>query len=101
MQEDPKPEISPTKKTKSWQMKTGVILMVVSIPVFLLAFLIPFLDFDAKIKVTVTTALLIAAEILFWGGGLLAGKELFTKYKSYFNPKNWFTKKKTDRDTVD
>ena len=95
MQEDPKQETNASKKLNPWQIKTGVILMVVSIPVFLLAFIIPFLDFDAKIKVTVTTVLLISAEILFWGGGLLAGKELFTKYKQQLDPRSWFKKKKS------
>jgi len=50
---------------------------------------------DAKTKITISTISLIIGEVLFWGGGLLVGKELFVKYKSYFNPKNWF--KKTDQ----
>jgi hypothetical protein len=32
-------------------------------------------------------------EIIFWSGGLLVGKELFTKYKKQLNPKNWFKTK--------
>ncbi len=80
-------------KNANWKIKTGIILMIVSIPVFLVAFLVPFLNIDGKQKVTFTTILLIVAEVLFWSGGLLVGKELFTKYKSYMNPKNWFKKK--------
>jgi hypothetical protein len=55
------------------------------------------LNFDTKTKVTISTVLLIIGEITFWGGGLLVGKELFSKYKAYFNPKNWF-KKKSEED---
>jgi len=32
-------------------------------------------------------------EVVFWAGGLLVGKELFTKYKKQLNPVSWFRKK--------
>ena len=32
-------------------------------------------------------------EISFWSGGILLGKELFSKYKALMNPVNWFKKK--------
>jgi len=80
------------KSKKKWQLKLGIILMVVCVPFFLAIPLVPFLDFDTKAKVTISTVLLIIGEVLFWGGGLLVGKELLTKYKAYFNPKNWFKK---------
>ena len=51
------------------------------------------MDIGTSSKVIVTTTLLIIGEVLFWGGGILVGKELFSKYKSYANPKNWFKKK--------
>lgn len=81
------------KEKKNWKFKLGLTLVIVSIPLFLCIPLIPFLEMDTKLKVTITTSVLIVAEILFWGGGVLLGKELFTKYKAYFNPKNWFKKK--------
>ncbi len=67
--------------------------MVVSVPIFLFIPVIPFLNVDNTEKVKITTITFIAAEIIFWSGGLLVGKELFTKYKSYLNPINWFKKK--------
>ena len=51
------------------------------------------MELEAKTKITLSTISLIIGEVLFWGGGILVGKELFMKYKSYFNPKNWFKKK--------
>ena len=80
-------------KKYKWSIKLGIILMVVSVPVFLFIPIIPFLNVDNTEKVTITTITFIVAEILFWSGGLLVGKELFTKYKSYLNPANWFKKK--------
>jgi len=84
-------------KNKGVLMKLGIILLIISVPLFLAIPVVPFLNIEAKIKVTATTILLISGEVLFWSGGLLVGKELFAKYKSYLNPKNWFAKKKTDR----
>ncbi len=51
---------------------------------------------EAKSKITVSTISLVIGEVLFWLGGIMLGKELFGKYKTYFNPKNWF--KKADQD---
>jgi hypothetical protein len=47
---------------------------------------------EAKSKITLSTISLIIGEVLFGVGGILVGKELFVKYKSYFNPKKWFKK---------
>lgn len=80
-------------KDAKWKIKGGITLMIISIPLFLIAFLIPFLEFETNVKVTSATVFFVLAEVTFWGGGLLVGKELFVKYKSYFNPKNWFKKK--------
>ena len=74
---------------KSLKFKLGLILIIVSIPLFLAIPVIPFLTLERGVKITVSTVLLVAGEIIFWSGGLLLGKELFSKYKSYFNPKNW------------
>ena len=82
-------------KNANWKLKLGLALVIISIPIFLALPLIPFLEMETNIKVTLGTILLVVAEVLFWVGGLLLGKELFTKYKTYLNPKNWF-RKKTD-----
>lgn len=54
------------------------------------------MELEAKTKITLSTVSLIIGEVLFWSGGILVGKELLKKYKSYFNPKNWFKKKQED-----
>lgn len=76
-----------------WQFKLGIILIIICIPFFLMIPVYPFLDLESKVKITLSTVSLVIGEVLFWSGGLLVGKELFTKYKSWFNPKNWFRKK--------
>jgi hypothetical protein len=77
---------------RNWKFKLGIVLMVTSVVAFLLIPVVPFLSMSSSAKITATTALLVVGEITFWTGGLLLGKELFTKYKSYMNPKNWFKK---------
>ena len=47
-----------------------------------------------KAKIVITTITFVAAEVLFWSGGLLLGKEMFDKYKEKLNPANWFGRKK-------
>jgi hypothetical protein len=84
-------------KKKSWQLRLGIILILVCIPFFLAIPVLPFLGWENKIKITAGTVLLILGEVLFWSGGLLVGKELFIKYRSYMNPKNWFRKEKGDQ----
>ena len=84
------------ERKKNWQLKLGIVIMVISVLLFLSLPIIPFLDLDNKNKITSSTIVFISAEVTFYGGGFLVGKELFTKYKSYLNPKSWFKKKKDD-----
>lgn len=86
---------------KSWKLKVGISIMVLSVVLFLSLPVIPFLEIDNKTKISLSTVLFVIAEITFWGGGVLVGKELFSKYKSYFNPKNWFKKKLEENDELD
>ncbi|MBI9069121.1 MAG: transporter suffix domain-containing protein [Salinivirgaceae bacterium] len=82
-------------------MKVGIVLILLSGVAFAVMLLIPFLDMPNKIKVIGSSVSFVAMEILFWVGGLLVGKELFAKYKSYLNPKNWFNKTPNSDDTIE
>jgi len=78
---------------KNWKFKTGIALIIISTLLFTSLLAVPFLDADAKTKITITTVLIVLGEITFWVGGFLLGKELLNKYKSYLNPMKWFKKK--------
>lgn len=78
---------------KNSQIKTGIFLMVFSGVFFAATLIIPFFDLPTKTKVAASTTSFILMEVVFWAGGLLVGKELFTKYKKQLNPVNWFKKK--------
>ena len=78
---------------KNWKFKTGLALVILSTLLFLSLLVIPFLNMESAIKIKLSTVAFVLGEITFWTGGILLGKELFKKYKSYFNPMNWFRKK--------
>ena len=59
---------------------------------------IPLLDLPVKTKAVGATASLIMMEVVFWAGGLLVGKELFSRYKKQLNPFSWIKKKKSTGD---
>lgn len=89
------------KNSKNRQIKLGIFLMIFSGVFFAATFIIPFFDLPTKIKLIASTTSLVLMEVVFWSGGLLVGKELFTKYKNRMNPKNWFKKQKEeDKETV-
>lgn len=80
----------------NWKLRLGIFLIILSVILFLSLPVVPFLAIDNKTKVSASTIIFVLAEVTFWSGGLLVGKELFSKYKSYLNPKNWFRKKKEE-----
>jgi len=82
------------EKKYNWKLRSGIIIISVSVLLFLSLPVIPFLDIENDAKIKISTIVFISAEITFYGGGFLVGKELFGKYKSYLNPKNWFKKRK-------
>ncbi len=67
-------------------------MVITSLIFFALLVIIPLLDIAGDKKIWFTTFSFITAEVLFYTGGFLLGKEMFSKYKSYLNPKNWFNK---------
>ncbi len=83
-------------KSKNWRLRIGIALIIGCIPFYLVLPLIPFLAIDNKLKILASTVSVILGEVAFWVGGFLVGKELFTKYKAYFNPRNWFRRKLKD-----
>lgn len=80
-------------RNMNWKVRLGIILMGISVWFFLAIAVIPFLDMEKQTRITGSLVALVIGEVLFWSGGLLVGQVLFRKYKSYFNPKNWFGRK--------
>jgi hypothetical protein len=78
----------------NWKYKVGLVLVIISTLIFAFLLIIPFLNTSDKNKIFISTVTIVISEALFWSGGLLLGRQLFDKYKSYLNPRNWFKTKK-------
>lgn len=81
------------RKKKTVQIKIGIFLILFSGVFFAGILIIPLLNLTEKTKIAASATSFILMEISFWSGGLLVGKELFTKYKKQLNPATWFKKK--------
>ena len=74
--------LSPTENMQ----KLGLILIIVSFsPWLAIAIIVPFLPISVAQKALLVPALLVLAEVLFWLGALLLGKEVVQKYRRYLS----------------
>ncbi|MFM7365174.1 MAG: transporter suffix domain-containing protein [Cuspidothrix sp.] len=84
--------------------KLGLGLMIISfLPWLIIAVILPFLPISLGQKGLLVPALLVLAEVLFWLGALLLGKEVVQKYRRYLSlrylrilVKRWKQKQKKD-----
>ena len=66
--------------------KFGLVLIIISfLPWLIIAVIMPFLPISLAQKAILVPALLVLAEVLFWLGALLVGKEVVQKYRRYLN----------------
>ncbi|MFC0298486.1 transporter suffix domain-containing protein [Geobacillus jurassicus] len=81
--------------------RIGIVLIIASFVVWLIPPIAPFLPFSAAVKALIVTVVIVAAEIMFWIGALLVGKEAAAKLKRHWNPKNWRIKRRLSDQTND
>ncbi|MGL4523319.1 MAG: transporter suffix domain-containing protein [Bacilli bacterium] len=74
--------------------KIAITLVIASFAFWGIAFLIPFLELSVASKATWTTTFIILAEIVWWIGVALVGKQALMKFRNYANPRKWFGKRK-------
>src|SRR5690606_13167541 len=70
------------KQQKRIVYKLGIGLLILSLIVYLIPVITPFTPLTTKIKAAIITGSIIIAEIMFWIGALLVGKEAAAKFKS-------------------
>ena len=58
----------------------------------------PFISMNLKVKVALTTTLVIVGEVSFWVGTLLIGKEVYKKFMANLKSGEWLEKKKKEDD---
>lgn len=72
-------------KNKTFLFKLGIGLLITCIPFLIIPIIIPFTSLTTQIKAGIVAGSLILAEIIFWVGAVLVGKEMINKIKNYFN----------------
>lgn len=83
---------------KKLKFRLGIILISISVLFFLIIFALPFISIDLKVKVALTTTLIVVGEVSFWVGTILIGKEVYKKFMAELKSGEWFEKKKEDKD---
>jgi len=83
---------------KKLKFRLGIVLISVSVAFFLIIFAMPFISMNLKVKVALTTTLVVVGEVSFWVGTLLIGKEVYQKFMAYLKSGEWLEKKKEDAD---
>lgn len=81
---------------KKWKFKFGIILISTSVVFFLIIFALPFISMDTKVKIALSTTLIVVGELSFWVGTILIGKDVYLKFKEKLKSGEWLEKKKDD-----
>ncbi len=82
---------------KKLKFRVGIILISVSVLFFLIIFALPFVSMNLKVKVALTTTLIVVGEVSFWVGTILIGKEVYKKFMAKLKSGEWLEKKKEDK----
>ena len=64
--------------------RIGVVLMVGSLPLWLLLPILPFIGISIAAKAMAATVVVVIAELMFWGGAALAGPAAVRRVKGWW-----------------
>ena len=85
-------------KNKKLSFKIGTGLLIASIAIFIVPVTVSFMSIAGGLKAAIITGSIISAEVMFWTGAVLVGKEVAGKFVKYLNPLNWRSKKGSELD---
>ncbi len=71
----------------------GIAVILFSIVIFFVLFAIPFLSVNVNTKLALTPVLIVAAEVMFWLGVVLIGKDVYLNFKNKLKSGEWLSKK--------
>jgi len=90
-------EKAENKTEKKTLYRIGISLIIGSFILWLVPLTVPFTPLPTHIKASLAAGAIVTAEVMFWLGVAIVGKEAATKYRKKLNPKNWH-KKSTDHE---
>jgi len=71
---------------QGWQVvaeRVGLVLMVSSLPLWLVLPVLPFLPLTLEMKAAVAGGVVVVAEVMFWAGAVLAGPTVVRRLRSW------------------
>ena len=69
-----------------------VVLLVVPGALYAAVPVVAFLPLTSAQMIGVSSGLVVAAEVVFWGAALFVGKAVISRYRRFFDPRAWFDK---------
>lgn len=69
-----------------WQgvaKRVGLVIMVSSLPLWLVLPVLPFLPMTLELKATVAGGVVVVAEVMFWTGAVLAGPTVVRRLRAW------------------
>ena len=82
--EDTDTNVDVSRASRSRAARVGVVLMVFSLALWVALPVVPFLPLSVTAKATGAGALIIVAEVAFWGGAVLAGPTAARRMRSWW-----------------
>jgi len=73
----------------NWLRWIGIVLLILSFAFYASLLLLPFLTLAGTTKAAAIPVLIVLAEVAFWIGGIILGKEFVTRYRRFLDPRNW------------
>ena len=73
---------------QGWQVvaeRVGLVLMVSSLPLWLVLPILPFLPLTLEMKAAVAGGVVVVAEVMFWAGAVLAGPTVVRRLRSWLD----------------
>ena len=71
----------------NWREWTGVVLFVLSFIMFWSILAVPWLDAPVSTRAWLAGALAVGAEVVFWVGVLIAGRDFMRRYRAHLSPR--------------
>jgi len=86
---------------KKLRIRLGIVLISVSVVIFLMLFSLPFVTMETRWKIALSTVFAISGEVLFWGGILVVGKDVYKNFILRIKSGELMEKKKVDNGVPD
>ena len=81
---------TPASGRRAWILV--IVLLVVPGALYAAIPVVPFLPLTTAQKIGLSSGLVVVAEVVFWAAALFVGREVISRYRSYFDPRTWFRK---------